>query len=345
MTGKTMAQTPSKTATTDKDGVLAECIMQPASNSPQYTANAYTCEIRLKGPYDVLKDVNDLQSKELPAALQSMPIAVSKNFDIPAAPKDTKWIIAGTSVEQLEAGDHAVMTLTCNAVDSNQSQTEVMFDPYQDTWQLRWESYTVRPAGFCKNEPHEDKELTSMTGSYDLTGFADRQHIHYFMEAGKDNCGYSEQIEHYWYRTQDGDFVLNDAEEAVLKKTLQDRSALYHYPVLTHTTVENHFVSNISSVISSNVKYNYTIGDKIDYLIDGDKPDGCPYSFPSGNNEAKWQWIKTGDDMQHMKTKNKISFQRTETFMGVISADANYYGNKPFDHDNLDTCRWKIGEV
>jgi hypothetical protein len=75
-----------------------------------------------------------------------------------------------------------------------------------------------------------------MTGPEVLAGEADRQHIHYFMEAGKDNSGYSAQIQHYWYRTQDGDFVLNDAEQFVLKKTLQDRSALYHYPVLTHIT-------------------------------------------------------------------------------------------------------------
>ena len=54
-------------------------------------------------------------------------------------------------------------------------------------------------------------------------------------------------------------------------------------------------------------------------------------------------WVKIGDDMQHVKTKNRIVFQRTETFMGVISADINYYGNESFSHDDLENCRWKIG--
>ena len=234
----TMAHTPSATAAVDANGVLAECIVQPASNSPQYTSKSSTCEIRIKGPYDSLKDANDLTMVDLTTAVGKIPAGVTQNFDFPAPPANSKWWVTGSSVEQLEAGDHAILTLTCEVQpsDYDPSSGSGAFDPYQDTWQLRWESYTVKPAGFCANTPHQDRELTSMTGPEVLAGEADRQHIHYFMEAGKDNAGYSAQIQHYWYRTQDGDFVLNDAEQFVLKKTLQDRSALYHYPVLTHIT-------------------------------------------------------------------------------------------------------------
>ena len=233
-----MAQTASKTASVDLSGVLAECIVQPASNSPQYTNKSSTCEIRIKGPYDSLKDANNLTMTDLDTAITRIPTAVSQNFDFPAPPADSKWWVTGSSLEQLEAGDHGILTLTCEVQpsDYDPSSSSGAFDPYQDTWQLRWESYTVKPAGFCANTPHQDRALTSMTGPEQLTGEADRQHIHYFMEAGKDNAGFSGVIQHYWYRTQDGDFVLNDAEQLVLKKTLQDRSALYHYPVLTHIT-------------------------------------------------------------------------------------------------------------
>ena len=31
--------------------------------------------------------------------------------------------------------------------------------------------------------------------------------------------------------------------------------------------------------------------------------------------------------------------------MGVISADANFYGNVTFTHADLENCRWKIGAV
>lgn len=56
-------------------------------------------------------------------------------------------------------------------------------------------------------------------------------------------------------------------------------------------------------------------------------------------------WVKTGDDMQHIKTKGRIAFARTETFMGVISADINYYGDVAFDHSNLSGCRWVPGKL
>ena len=304
----TMAQIPSTTASVDLSGVLAECIVQPASNSPQYTNKNSTCEVRIKGPYDKLKDVNNLTMTDLSTAIGRIPTAVTHNFDFPAPPANSKWWVTGTNLEQIEAGDHGILTLTCEMQpsDYDPSSSDGSFDPYQDVWNLRWESYTVKPAGFCANTPHQDKELTSMTGSETLTGEADRQHIHYFMEAGKDNAGYSNQIAHYWYRTQDGDFVLNDAEQLVLKKTLQDRSALYHYPVLTHMTTKN-FVSNVSSIISSNVSYSDNIGGDIDYL-QSSLPDGCPYTFDKADGTNDWQWIKTGDDMQHTKTKEKISF-------------------------------------
>lgn len=337
--------TPSSTASVDLNGVLAECIVQPASNSPQYTNDKQTCEIRIKGPYDQLKDVNNIVMQKLSDAVELLPVSTSQNFDFPTPPLSSDWWVTGTSIEQLEAGDHCILTLTCDTRPYNYdpSGADGAFDPYQDTWNLRWESYTVKPAGFCENSPHEDRTLTSMTGPEPLSGTASRQHINYFIEAGKDKAGYSNQIQHYWYRTQDGDFVLNNAEELVLQKVLQDRSALYHYPVLTHTTVKN-FTSNLSNILSSNVRYTDTLGEDIDHLVDG-VPNGCPYSFPESQSGESWQWIKTGDDLQHVKTKERISFQRTETFMGVISADINFYGNVPFDHSNLSACRWKIGEV
>lgn len=177
-----------------------------------------------------------------------------------------------------------------------------------------------------------------------MPGNASREHIDLFLNGNDKGVAKG----HKWYRDDLGSgWFLNTAEELITNKALEDKSALWHYPVLTHTTVENHFVSNISSVISNRVSYNTVIGDKIDYIVGGsanpkDKPDGCPYSFPT---TPKWIWVKTGDDMQHVKTKGRVSFMRTETFMGVISADINYYGDVAFDHSNLSACRWEPGQL
>lgn len=337
-----MAVTPSKKASTDSNGVLSEAIVQPASNSPQYTTDSSTCEIKLKGPYDSLKNANNLTMCDLHTAITRMPVTVSKNFDYPAPPAGNKWWVKGTSLEQLEAGDHGILTLTCDAVLTSYSPSgsSGSFDPYQDTWNLRWESYTVKPTAFCANDGHEATELTAATSGPDTNGLADRQHIHYFMEAGKDNSGYSDKVSKYWYRTQDGDFVLNRAEELVMKKIMQDRQALWHYPVLTHITTK--YFSTTSANISSRLEYGESLGEDIDHIVD--LPEECPYEFPT-DADQNWEWVKTGDDMQHIKTKERISFQRTETYMGVISADVNFYGNTPFSHTNLENCRWKIGEL
>lgn len=255
--------------------------------------------------------------------------------------------MTGAQVEETEAGDHALLTLICEARDNTLTPSgDVKDNPYADTWQLRWESYTLKPAAFCSNKPHYDYTITdpNVEQGQPLTGYASREHIDMFLN-GNDK-GVSKG--HRWYRDDRGEaWYLNDAENLVINKSLEDKSALWHYPVLTHTTVEDHFVSNISAVLSNNVKYNTTIGDKIDYIVGGSAspkaaPDGCPYKFPT---DTKWIWVKTGDDMQHVKTKGRISFQRTETFMGIISADVNYYGDVAFNHNNLSACRWKPGEL
>lgn len=62
---------------------------------------------------------------------------------------------------------------------------------------------------------------------------------------------------HKWYRDDTGNgWYLTGAEELVANKSLQDKSALWHYPVLTHTTVKNFYSSNISAVLSNTVAYD-----------------------------------------------------------------------------------------
>ena len=337
----------STTAAVDGNGVLSGLIQQVSDNSPQYTENQQTYTAKFKGPYEVLKNANNMVNKELVQAFATINVNTYNNFSFPDPPTGMQWYVIGTTVEQIEAGSHALLTVTCEARDpSLMPSGDTTFDPYADTWQLRWESYTLKPTAFCSNKEHSDYSITdpNVTEGAKLSGYASREHIDIFLN-GNDK-GVSK--DHRWYRDDTGQaWYLNDPENLIIDKTLEDKSALWHYPVLTHTTTLNHFVSNISSVLSNNISYDEVIGDKIDYIVGGtaspkEAPDGCPYTFPT---DPKWIWVKTGDDMQHVKTKGKISFQRTETFMGVISADINYYGDVAFDHSNLSACRWKPGEL
>ena len=336
----------STTAAVDENGVLSNLIQQVSDGSPQYNENSQTYTAKFKGPYAILKNANTMVGKTLNNALSTLFINTYNNFTFPTPPEYTAWYVISTSVEQLDAGSHAILTVTCEARDESLMTEDGSFDPYQDTWQLRWESYTLKPTAFCSNKVHKDYHITNPTAEEGkpLSGYASREHIDMFLNSN--DKGVSKG--HRWYRDDVGEaWFLTDAENLVIDKALEDKSALWHYPVLTHTTVLNHFEDNISAMLSNKVVYKDVIGDKIDYIVGGsakpkDAPDGCPYTFPT---DPKWIWVKTGDDMQHVKTKGKISFQRTETFMGVISADINYYGDVKFDHNNLSACRWKPGEL
>ena len=334
-------------APVNSNGVLSALIQQVSDGSPQYSVTASTYTAKFKGPYSILKDANAMVDLQLSAALATLGITVNKEFNFPTPPPNTAWYVTGVNVEQLEAGDHAMLTVNCEARNASLTPSGGgTYDPYQDTWQLRWESYTLKPCAFCSNEQHSDYAWTdpAVQPGSSLPGMASREHIDTFLNGNDKGVDRG----HRWYRNDQGSaWFLNDAENVIVDKMLEDKSALWHYPVLTHTTVLNHYVSNISSVISNHTTYNETIGDKIDYIVGGSAspkaaPDGCPYTFPT---EPKWIWVKTGDDMQHVKTKGRISFARTETFMGVLSADINYYGDVAFDHSNLSACRWIPGKL
>lgn len=269
-------------------------------------------------------------------------------FSHPTPPAGYGWWVTGAQVEETEAGDHAILTLICEARDGSSSGSGGSFDPYSDVWNLRWEAYTVKPLAFCSNKPHYDYSFTdpSVQEGQPLTGYASREHIDMFLNGNDKGVDKG----HRWYRDDKGDaWFLNDAENLIVNKALEDKSALWHYPVLTHTTVEEFTASNISAMLSNVVSYSETLGESIDYIVGGAAnpkaaPDGCPYTF---SNDPKWIWVKTGDDMVHHKSEKfgKITFQRTETFMGVLSADINYYGDTAFNHNNLSSCRWIPGAL
>ena len=334
----------SSTAPVDANGVLSALIQQVSDGSPNYNMNGMSLTTKFKGPYAVLKDANQMVDNELSTALLTIGVDTYTNFTFPQPPTDMKWWVTATSLEQTDAGSHGILTVTCEARFEQEQQQGGQDDPYSDTWQLRWESYTVKPAGFCSNKSHSDYSLTDPSvqeGAF-LAGNASREHIDMFLNGSDKGVDKG----HKWYRDDTGNgWFLNTAEELVANKSLQDKSALYHYPVLTHTTVKNYFASNVSSMISNRISYSETIGEKIDYIVGGSQspaaaPSGCPYTFGDS-----WQWVKTGDDMQHVKTKGRVSFMRTETFIGVVSADVNYYGDGTFSPTDLSSCRWEIGKL
>lgn len=148
-------------APVNNNGVLSALIQQVSDGSPQYSITASTYTAKFKGPYSILKDANAMVDLQLSAALARLGITVSKEFNFPTPPTNTAWYVTGVNVEQLEAGDHAMLTVNCEARNASLTPSGGgTYDPYQDTWQLRWESYTLKPCAFCSNEQHSDYSWT-----------------------------------------------------------------------------------------------------------------------------------------------------------------------------------------
>lgn len=142
-----------------------------------------------------------------------------------------------------------------------------------------------------------------------------RAHIDQYLNTLPENKTVDGKTYYYYTPDQtlmDSRYFLNDVETAVMKKKQLGRSATYHYPVLTHTTVKSASYSGTGSPALSGA-----VGGEIDHIVT--IPSGCPYNFPADT----WIWVKIGDDMQETKTRSKqrVVFVRREMYAGFTDVD------------------------
>ena len=336
----------STTAAVNQNGVLALFVQQISDTSPSYDSQGHMrYKAVFKGPYSRAKDFNELVGRPL-TVLASMTDTFDQNFSFPALPGDGDfvWVIVSTRVEQGVAGDHCVIVMDCEAQDITQispSGGGWVSNGDADTWQVRWEAFTCDPYYFCKNKQHQDRVAPDNSVDEDtvLSGNADREHVDMFLQAKRRGVLNG----HRWYESDDGqDYYLNYAEQLVADKKIQGTNALKHRPVLIHTTVEAKHYPDISGYINDHVQYRDMVGLSVDFLVpfDSQELSSCPYTFPD-----KYQWVKQGDDIVETRSSNppKVTFQRVQTYWGVISADQNYYTTREWDGNlnTLSVSRWR----
>lgn len=333
----------SRTANT-LSGVLNELVQQVSDTSPLYADKTMNYKAVFKGPFAYLQTLNNLVGKPLQEAMGGLAKDVSQTFQFPPPPEDMVWVIVSTKVEQIEAGDHALLICDCEArwiTELSPAGGGWTADKDKETWQVRWEAFTCDPYYFCKNQKHEDRIApdNNVTETTCLSGHANREHVDMFLQAKRRGVIKN----HRWYECDDGnDYYLNFAEELVTDKKIQETNALKHRPVLIHTTVEDRHFPDISGYINRQLQYRDMVGLSVDYIVpfNSQELSSCPYTFPD-----KYTWVKQGDDVTETNNPhtNTVSFQRVQTYFGVISADTNYYGHGayvPSDICSLVSCRW-----
>lgn len=345
-------------APTDDKGVLDCFVQQPVDNTPSADKDGriiYT--EKWKGPYKTAIDILDDIKVGMDIAVFHQWLGANKIscFDPPAPPKinkddtgtDNKWIISNIRVQELTAGDHAIIVVEFGA------NLQKLQD--SDTWSVSWQAYTVTPYEFCSGKVHEPLTISPSfgVGQTELNWSipASRQMIEQYRSHSpqivKGTDGTAENndesdITLFVYKPNPEDEydykMLSMREMEVLKKLNQGRNATYHYPIVTHS------VSYIGTEVSAMIDQIGSLGSDLDTAISS-LPSECPYSFADfkqGSDNKNWIWLKIGDDITQAKTGVTIQFNRKETWAGYNDVDMNYYGSQPFSDskEGVLSGRW-----
>lgn len=346
---------PAKT----NNGILAQCVRIPCDNSPQKDYNKNTYTEKWKGPYSALKDVaasveladDGTTITDLHNIIASKAGGMNiQRYTVPATPTYTDaqgvqykgvWKVTGLRVQELEAGDHAILTVEFESVSTATDGEDL---PEQDVWSISWQSYTVTPYAFCAN------------GSYDLTSYVvspsntkpsedwDATVNRMYLDKAINSPQYTFLGDFIVYtpdlNAPDVRYYLPNAYTEIYKKICLGRNAVYHTPVVVHQTAKQYN--------GLNAEYSDEIGNKLDEIQN--LPSECPYTFP----ENTWEWIKVGDDMSCTKTKkgSKTTYTRRQIWNGYPKGtiDKNYYGEMTageFQHNKqtIQEKRWKIESI
>ena len=329
------------------EGTLAAIVLQPVEQAPTIDADNNLTYVEIwKGPYGWAKNIYSYdpidRSREEFITLVRGEVQVIERFNPPHPGTGNSWFINNVSVRELEAGDHAEIRVTYTARDTS-------YDPGQawnslgnkDIWTLDWQSYSVTPYAFCKNDPVEDPPSSL---PLDNTSTAWRKNIEDFFQS---QSGDKSKFEYAATTFREYYLTLNEAERLVAKKVIEGKNAVYHYPVLKHHQEWNKKFASLS--VSLSAEFPQTLGEDIDHIVSTESAQlsGCPYKFPTEKGKPVWTWTKTGDTMTQTKdtATNTVTFARDTIYWGNKDPDINFYGNVKFNHQELSSCRWEIGKV
>lgn len=339
---------------TDPEGQLGKFIKQPVDNTPSENENGLTYTEKWKGPYsegagilsevgynDTIDDVRRFFGLSGYLELYQPPTCPDRNG------RSGTWRINDIRVDEYqEGGAHCIITIVYYADYLTFAGWEN--DPKSDIWNIEWQGYTVSPYNFLANVDHTDAYVFDPEDppevDWETQGM--RSHIQSYVNAtdqlrGKNYCYHAKTVIVPNQCMQ----VLNGAEQEVYKKIAIDRNAVYHYPVITHTTAK----TGPLSCLSGEQKYPDTLGIDLDTILSA-MPEGCPYilgKYPNSSAGKDWSWLKVGDSIQTTKSSDnsKVRVERKEQWIGSTAFDKNFYGEaKNFQHTEefIKNERWEL---
>lgn len=355
------------------DGVLSCIVLQSNENTrPAFDENSGTYHCQVKGPTRVLQNCSHVIGLEIDDALNSFGLPVIQRMPHPNPGPMKKWVVTSINVDQIIAGEHSMVTFYCdtqNQSETGQQSAKVVKDD-NDQWSLQWQSYTMKAVAFCSNDGKNNDPIYADSAPRPFNQQpvfpANRENIDYFLN-GTDKGIIKENanaVPVYWFRDNNGNgFYLNQPETFIAKKAMQDKQALYHYPIITVTeTYQTIWPNGIA--LSARELVDFPVDEKVGYLIDYLVTDelgqpeilpreDCPITLanPYSLAAGQWEWVKIDDSVNDTIKYNNDGYitaqtwTRTEKWQGMLSADPNYYGVIEINNDrsNLSAARWLPG--
>lgn len=144
-------------AQTDENGVLAQIVQQVSDNSPYVDQEKSELIEKWKGPYAVMKDYPCGQFKPGKLRTACIPPTALTCIAVPQAPDGKVWIVDNVKIQEIEAGDHCIMTVKYMADYDNGGGGgggggSAIDDDKADVWTLSWQAYSVSPFRYCAND-------------------------------------------------------------------------------------------------------------------------------------------------------------------------------------------------
>lgn len=256
----------------------------------------------------------------------------------PPAPLNKKWVLSDVHLQEVDAGQHSILRLEFELVDTNKESGVYLKDI-----SLSWKQYSVSLLGFCYNiEDHNDKSVNQQNApiqqkcvSEHIKAYISNPYRQQLSASSKDD------IPSLAYQ-RDGSTVykLNQRESAIAAKyNAGVEYAYYHTPVIN--------VVEESDLLSTNWQTDCPfddIAEKIDTITD------LPYDAihlqpPIWTSEKAWKWVLAIDNVQCVFANEEKTFhrwKRTRQYDGYIKIDQNLYGDQKVGEIG---GRWKIGEM
>lgn len=242
---------------------------------------------------------------------------------------DSAWLVDSYTVEEIEAGEYSLLKLVYtilpfNLSDLSAEQTYTISETLTQTMQ----SYSVSPYIYCNTQSQfKPTLLSAYNDERKPVGLSStRTHINSFfnqpaIQKGGNLFGYEYQKNKY--------AILTNAEAQIAEKIMNGNNPVFHYPVVQYTkelmsTKKNPSIAELPGDVDTIV----TPDEDIFEAWDGD------WIYIGRNGVRTVQKIHETESEQSQVLSAIYKLQYTDTWIGAISADVDFYGQN----------KWNFGE-